>query len=353
MAKKELLSGNVAMAEAAIRAGCDFFASYPITPQTTMLEYLSTRMYEVGRDFIQAESEIGAINMVYGASAAGGRAMTATAGMAVSLMQETFSNIVAAKLPAVVVNIQRSGAGAGSIKSSQTDYHFATKSMGHGGLHAYVLSPGNVQEATDLMYEAFDFAEKYQCMVYFLTEAMVAQVMEPVVLPEWKENLPKREGCAEGNKTGTAKRINTINRMDLRNESGYRSFEAMYKTWQEKEVRYEAYQMDDAEVVLVAAGMSARIARSAIDNLRDEGKKVGLFRPITLYPFPTEQIRHFKDQGVKAVVTAEVAIPMQMVDDVEFALMGSLPSYRIDCAWTDVFTAEDIEAKLRQVLEEV
>ena len=338
MAKKELLSGNVAMAEAAIRAGCNFFASYPITPQTTLLEYMSTRMYEVDREFIQAESEIGAINMVMGASAAGGRAMTATAGMAVSLMMETLSTLVAGKFPSVVINIQRTGAGAGGIKSSQTDYHYATKSMGHGGLHAYVLSPGDVQEAADLVYDAFAFAEKYSCLVYILTDAMVAQV---------------REGAAQGNTTGVAKRINTINRMDLRNLQGYREFEAMYETWKEKEVRYEEYCMEDAEVVLVACGMSARIARGAIDNLRSEGIKVGLFRPITLYPFPTAQIRNFAERGVKAVLTAEVAIPMQMVDDVDAALMGKLPSHRLDCCWTNVFTTEDIEAKLREIAKEV
>ncbi len=353
MAKKELLSGNVAMAEAAIRAGCNFFASYPITPQTTLLEYMSTRMYEVDREFIQAESEIGAINMVMGASAAGGRAMTATAGMAVSLMMETLSNLVAGKFPSVVINIQRTGAGAGGIKSSQTDYHYATKSMGHGGLHAYVLSPGDVQEAADLVYDAFAFAEKYSCLVYILTDAMVAQVMEPVELPPMLEGLPVREGAAQGNTTGVAKRINTINRMDLRNLQGYREFEAMYETWKEKAVRYEEYCMEDAEVVLVACGMSARIARGAIDNLRSEGIKVGLFRPITLYPFPTAQIRNFAERGVKAVLTAEVAIPMQMVDDVDAALMGKLPSHRLDCCWTNVFTTEDIEAKLREIAKEV
>ena len=337
MAKKELLSGNVAMAEAAIRAGCNFFASYPITPQTTLLEYMSTRMYEVDREFIQAESEIGAINMVMGASAAGGRAMTATAGMAVSLMMETLSNLVAGKFPSVVINIQRTGAGAGGIKSSQTDYHYATKSMGHGGLHAYVLSPGDVQEAADLVYDAFAFAEKYSCLVYILTDAMVAQVMEPVELPPMLEGLPVREGAAQGNTTGVAKRINTINRMDLRNLQGYREFEAMYETWKEKEVRYEEYCMEDAEVVLVACGMSARIARGAI----------------TLYPFPTAQIRNFAERGVKAVLTAEVAIPMQMVDDVDAALMGKLPSHRLDCCWTNVFTTVDIEAKLREIAKEV
>lgn len=353
MAKKELLSGNIAMAEAAIRAGCNFFASYPITPQTTLLEYMSTRMYEVNREFIQAESEISAINMVMGASAAGGRAMTATAGMAVSLMMETLSYLVAAKMPSVVINIQRTGAGAGGIKSSQTDYHYATKSMGHGGLHAYVLSPGDVQEAADLVYDAFAFAEKYSCLVYILTDAMVAQVMEPVSLPPMLEGLTVRDGAAQGNIDGVAKRINTINRMDLRNLQAYRDFEAMYETWKKKEVRYEAYCMEDAEVVLIACGMTARIGRGAIDKLREEGMKVGLFRPITLYPFPTEQIRNFINQGVKAVLTAEVAIPMQMVDDVDAALMGMLPSYRLDCCWTNVFTTEDIEQKLREVVKEV
>ena len=353
MAKRELMSGNVAMAESAIRAGCNFFASYPITPQTTLLEYMSTRMFEVGREFIQAESEIGAINMVMGAAAAGARAFTATAGMAVSLMMETLSYLCAAKLPSVVVNIQRTGAGAGGITSSQTDFHYATKSMGHGGLHAYVLSPGDVQEAADLVYDAFAFAEKYQCLVYILTDAMVAQVMEPVELKPMLENLPVREGSAQGSALGGTKRINTINRTDLRSLEGYRSFEAMYDTWQREEVRYEEYRMEDAEIVLVATGMSARIARGAIDTLRAEGIKVGMFRPITLYPFPTQQIRGFAQRGIKAVLDAEVAVPAQMIDDVDHALQGSLPLYKIDCTWNTVFTTEDIEKKLREVAQEV
>lgn len=352
MTKKELMSGNEAMAEAAVRAGCDFFASYPITPQTSILEYLSTRMFEVGGEFVQAESEIAAINMVMGASAAGGRVMTATAGMAVSLMMETLSWMVAARYPGVVINLQRSGAGSGAIKSSQTDFHYATKSMGHGGLHAYVLSPASAQEAADMVYDAFEFAEKYRCLVYILTDSMVGQVLEPVTLPEFRTALPARDWCVSGNEGRKARKLNVHCDMSHKNLATYRNFEKMYETWAKEEVKYEEYCMDDAETVIVAWGMGARVARGSVDILRAEGKKVGLFRPITLYPFPTEKMRSWDPAKIKNILVAEVAVPAQMYDDVDNAIRGKIPLHKYDCCWLNVFSEEDIADRARALTEE-
>ena len=323
MTKKELMSGNEAMTEAAVRAGCDFFASYPITPQTSILEYLSTRMFEVGGEFVQAESEIAAINMVMGASAAGGRVMTATAGMAVSLMMETLSWMVAARYPGVVINLQRSGAGSGAIKSSQTDFHYATKSM-----------------------------EKYRCLVYILTDSMVGQVLEPVTLPEFRTALPTRDWCVSGNEGRKARKLNVHCDMSHKNLATYRNFEKMYETWAKEEVRYEEYCMDDAESVIVAWGMGARVARGAVDILRAEGKKVGLFRPITLYPFPTEKMRTWDPAKIKNILVAEVAVPAQMYDDVDNAIRGKIPLHKYDCCWLNVFSEEDIADRARALTEE-
>lgn len=350
MAKKELLSGNVAMAESAIRAGCNFFASYPITPQTSILEYLSTRMFEVGGEFVQAESEIGAINMLMGACAAGGRVMTATAGMAVSLMMETLSWLVAAGYPSVVINLQRSGAGSGGIKTSQTDYHYATKSFGHGGLHAYVLAPVDAQEAANLVYHAFDFAEKYRTCVYILTDSLVGQTLEPVELLPYQTTFAKRDwtvGDADGR---PAHKLNVPMDMSIKNLAAYRRFEKMYETWENEEARWEEYCMDDAEVVVCAWGMSARIARGAVDQLRSEGHRVGLFRPVTLFPFPAKRLRQLDPKQVRHVVTAEVAIPAQFYDDVDRALQGKIPHHKCDCCWMNVFTEEEIAANIRKYL---
>lgn len=353
MAKKKLMSGNEAMAEAAVRAGCNFFSSYPITPQTSILEYLSTRMFEVGGEFVQAESEVAAINMIMGGCAAGGRVMTATAGMAVSLMMETLSWMVAAKYPGVVINLQRTGAGSGGIRPSQTDYHYATKSMGHGGLHAYVLSPETVQEACDLVYEAFEFAEKYRCLVYILTDSMVGQVLEPVSLPEFKTDLPERDWAARGkdnNPDGKTHKINIHTDMSLKNIQAYRGFEKMYETWEEEEVRYDEYCMEDADTVIVAWGMGARIARGAVDILRAEGHKVGMFRPITIYPFPKKQIRAWDPEKIKNIVVAEVAVPAQLYDDVDAAVQGRIPIHKCDCCWMNVFSEEESADHVRGIM---
>lgn len=349
MSKKILMSGNQAMAEAAVRAGCDFFASYPITPQTSILEYLSTRMFEVGKEFVQAESEIGAINMIMGASAAGGKVMTATAGMAVSLMQETMSYMVAARYPGVMINLQRTGAGAGGILSSQTDYHYATKSTGHGGLHSYVLSPCSAQEACDMVYEAFDFAEKYRTLVYILGDGVLGQVLEPVSLPEFKDNRGDRSWCAGVHEGRPANKLNVPADRSLRDTQSYKNLEAMYKKWADEEVRYEEYMMEDADTVIVAWGMSTRIAKGAVNILRAEGKKVGLFRPITLYPFPSKVMRSWDPEKIKNVIVAEVAVPAQTFDDVDYAIQGKIPVHSCNCCWDAIYSEEDVADFVREI----
>jgi len=350
MAKKEMLEGNVAMAEAAIRGGCRFFAGYPITPQTPFMEYLSWRMQEVGGEFIQAESELGSMNMVMGASGAGARACTATAGMAFSLMMESASWATAGELPAVIVHLQRSGAGAGGLAPSQTDYNYVTKTIGHGGLHAYVLAPSSVQEAADMVYNAFDFADQNRCLVLIVTDAQVGQVMEPVEFGPFKTEFPEKPWAVGPHKERKPNTINPITDMEQFGAPSFRRFEAKYKRWEEEEVQYEEYCMEDAETVLIAWGTAARIGRGAIDNLREQGVKAGMLRPITLYPFPTKKIRSFDPEKVKNVLVAEVSVPAQMHHDVEFALQGRIPLHLLDRSWSEIFSTEDIEEALRKLI---
>ena len=350
MAKKEMMEGNVAMAEAAMRGGGNFFAGYPITPQSPFMEYLSTRMYELGREFIQAESEVASINMVMGAAGAGSRALTATAGMGLSLMMEGASWIAAGELPAVIVHLQRGGAGASGGGPSQSDYNYVTKTIGHGGYHPYVLAPSTVQEAVDLMYGAFDFADKYKCIVFFLTDAMVGQVMEPVELPPFKKEFSPKPWAVCGCEGRTQNVINPITDMNMYGPPSNRRQQTMYEKWEREELKVEEYCMEDAETVLIAWGTAARIARGAIDNLRAEGKKVGLYRPITLFPFPCQHIRNFDPAKIKNILVAEVAVPAQTYPDVERAIQGRIPLHLLDRSWGEIFTTEEVEAELRKLL---
>ncbi len=351
MAKKELLSGNIAIAEAAVRGGCNFFAGYPITPQSEILEHLSTRMPELGLEFVQAESEIGAVNMIMGACAMGGRVMTATAGMAISLMMETLSFLVGGRYPSVVINMQRSCGGSCGLALSQTDYNYVTKTIGHGGNHAYVLAPASVQEAVDMVYNAFEFAEKYRCMVFILTDSMVGQTMEPVMLPEFKTDadFPKRDWIA-GQMDGVRRRVYGLGDPDFYSPRYFKLMCDMYDTWEKDEVRYEEFFMDDAEVVVVAWGTAARLTRTAIQNLRKEGLKVGMFRPITIYPFPKKQIGEFAARGIKQVLVPEVSAPAQFFYDVDYALRGTVPVHSMARCYSAMFTSEDIEEEIRKLL---
>lgn len=319
---KILMKGNEALAEAALAAGCRFYSGYPITPQTEILEYLSWRMEEVGGDFIQAESELAGINMVLGASAAGARALTSSSGPGFSLKQEGISYLVAADLPAVIVDVMRIGSGLGDIAQGQGDYWQLTKGGGHGDYHTIVLAPASVQENADFMPLAFDLAEKYRHPVLIASDAAIGQMIEAVELPQPMEHdINKFDWTIKGCKPGEAhKKIQNIYYTNTDYENYLRS---KYSEMEETEQRYEALQTEDADLVLVAYGISSRVSSEAVEIAREQGIKLGLIRPITLYPFPQKAFANLSH--VKAFLTVEMNILGQMMDDVRIACNNSCP----------------------------
>ena len=324
--KKELWKGNEAIAEAAIRAGCRAYFGYPITPQNEIPEYMSRRMPESGGVFVQAESEVAAINMVYGAAAIGERAMTSSSSPGISLKQEGLSYMVGAELPGVIVNMMRGGPGLGTIQPGQADYFQATRSAGHGDGRMIVLAPASLQESVDLVQDAFDLAEKYRGPVMILADGMIGQMMEPI---EWKEREKKPApdiAWAAGSADGGEPRFITSLRLDSGdNERFNLRLQEKYKLITEKEPRYEAIDCEGADMILVAYGTTARIALSAARDLRGEGLKVGLFRPITLWPWPSEHLLKLaRQQSVKLVMAVEMSAG-QMVEDVRLAVRFEKP----------------------------
>ncbi len=324
--KKELWKGNEAIAEAAIRAGCRAYFGYPITPQNEIPEYMSRRMPESGGVFVQAESEVAAINMVYGAASIGERAMTSSSSPGISLKQEGLSYMVGAELPGVIVNMMRGGPGLGTIQPGQADYFQATRSAGHGDGHMIVLAPASLQESVDLVQDAFDLADKYRGPVMILADGMIGQMMEPI---EWKEREKKPAAdtaWAAGSGDGGKPRFVTSLRLDSGdNERFNLRLQEKYKLITEKEPRFEAIDCEDADIILVAYGTTARIALSAARDLRGEGLKVGLFRPITLWPWPSDALLRLARQGsVKLVMAVEMSAG-QMVEDVRLAVRFEKP----------------------------
>jgi 2-oxoglutarate ferredoxin oxidoreductase subunit alpha len=318
------MKGNEALAEAAIRAGCRFFFGYPITPQTELAAYMAKRMPKENGVYLQAESEIAAINMVYGASAAGKRAMTSSSSPGISLKAEGISYMAGADLPGVIINVQRGGPGLGGIQPSQSDYFQATRATGHGDFHLIVLAPSTVQEMTDHAYIAFDLADEYRVPVMVLADGMLGQMMEPVVLPEPKTGAPDKPWAVTGHKGERPHNIaNSLylapERLEETNVERYERYERIKAT----EQRAEEYLLEDAEIVLVAFGASSRIARSAINKAREKGIKAGLIRPITLWPFPVDVIEAAVPRA-KAFLTVEMNMG-QMVDDVRLAVNGRRP----------------------------
>ena len=324
--KKELWKGNEAIAEAAIRAGCRAYFGYPITPQNEIPEYMSRRMPESGGVFVQAESEVAAINMVYGAASIGERAMTSSSSPGISLKQEGLSYMVGAELPGVIVNMMRGGPGLGTIQPGQADYFQATRSAGHGDGRMIVLAPASLQESVDLVQDAFDLAEEYRGPVMILADGMIGQMMEPI---EWKEREKKPApdiAWAAGSGDGDEPRFITSLRLDSGdNERFNLRLQEKYKLITEKEQRFEAIDCEDADMILVAYGTTARIALSAARDLRGEGLKVGLFRPITLWPWPSEHLLKLaRQQSVKLVMAVEMSAG-QMVEDVRLAVRFEKP----------------------------
>jgi len=323
--KKVLMKGNEALAEAAIRSGCRFFFGYPITPQTELAAYMAKRMPKIGGTYLQAESEVAAINMVYGASAAGARAMTSSSSPGISLKSEGVSYIAGADLPAVIINVMRGGPGLGSIQPSQSDYWQATKALGHGDYQMIVYAPSTVQEMADYMYRAFDVADQYRTPVMILADGMLGQMMEPVILPEPKEGATvDKPWAATG--TGLAREHNIVTSLYLDpaelEKYNIARFER-YEVIKANEQRFEAYQTEDAEIVLVAFGASSRIARSAVMKARAAGIKAGMIRPITLWPFPVDGLRETL-KTAKAYLSVEMNMG-QMIEDVRLALRDEAP----------------------------
>lgn len=318
---KVLMKGNEAAAEAAIAAGCRFYAGYPITPQNEIPEYMSWRMEEEGGTFIQAESELAAINMVYGASAAGARAMTSSSSPGISLKQEGISFLAGAELPAVIVNMQRGGPGLGNISASQSDYFQAVKGGGHGDYHMLVYAPGSVQEIWDLTMRAFDKADLYRMPVMLLGDGIMGQMMEPLHLtPYARPSLPEKTWALTGAKGREPNVIKSLymGEGELAMRNGI--LQEKYKTLKEKEVMFASSDTDGASLVVVAFGIAARLALSAQQRLAKEGVRVGLFRPITLYPFPERELASLAEK-VKRFLVIELNAG-QMVEDVRLAVCG-------------------------------
>lgn len=325
--EKRFMKGCEAIAEAAVRGGCRFFAGYPITPQNEIPEYLSWRLPEVGGAFVQGESEVASINMVYGAAATGKRALTSSSGPGISLKAEGISYLASAQLPAVIVNISRGGPGLGSIQPAQSDYLQATKALGHGGFRAMVFAPATLQEAVDLTYNAWDYAEKYRNPVLILMDGCLGAIMEEVELPEMKE--PTFENAEDWclARVGGREDSHMITpilpepALELLNKG-----KAMqYKMWEMLDTKVEEFMLDDAEYVVVAYGIAARVAKEAILRLRDEGYKVGMVRPITLYPFPKASLNNLDYSRVKGVIDIEMTIPAQMREDIELQVKDRCP----------------------------
>lgn len=318
---RELWKGNEALAEAAIRAGVDAFFGYPITPQTELLEYMARRMPELGRVFLQAESEIGAINMVYGAACAGARAMTSSSSPGISLMQEGLSYIAGSEAPCVVVDIMRGGPGLGNIQPGQADYFQLTRSAGHGDFHPLVLAPATVQEAVDLMYISFDLAFRYRTIVVVAGDGALGQMMEPVTLPPMRAPDRRRPTWALTGVNGRQPNIITSLYLDADElEQVNLRLQAKLARIAAAEQRWECYLTDDADFLVVAFGTVARIARSAVRTARAAGIRAGLFRPISLWPFPAPALDQLVKQ-VKGIVVAEMNAG-QMVEDVRAVVRG-------------------------------
>ena len=325
MHNRQMMKGNEAIAEAAVRAGCRYFFGYPITPQNEIPEYMSKRLPEVGGAFLQAESEVSAINMVYGAAGAGAMVMTSSSSPGISLKQEGISYIVGAELPCVIVNIVRGGPGLGSIQPAQSDYYQATRGGGHGDYRMPVYAPSTVQEAVTLTAKAFDIADKYRNPVMILGDGVIGQMMEPVAMPDSFETEQTEKLWAATGWDGKRPR-SIINSLYIKPdvlEAHNLKLEAKYQKMRDEEVLVEEQFMDDAEYAVCAYGTTARIALTAVRKARAAGIKVGLVRPITLWPFPEKAISEIAGR-VKAILTVEMSLG-QMVDDVKIAANGACP----------------------------
>ncbi len=324
MAEKVLMKGNEAIAEAALHAGCRHYFGYPITPQTEIAAYMAKRMPKIGGTFLQAESEIAAINMVYGVASAGYRVMTSSSSPGISLKSEGLSYLAGSDLPALVVNVQRGGPGLGGIQPSQSDYFQATKGGGHGDFRMIVLAPASVQEMAELTVKGFELADTYRMTAMILADGTMGQMMEPVSLDFDVKEAPEKPWATTGTKM--ARPHNIVNSLSLVSEEleqlNFARYER-YRTVEENETMYEEYLMEDAEICIAAFGIAARVSKNAINEARKLGIKVGMIRPITLWPFPKAPFRRAADQ-VKSMISVELSMG-QMIEDVRLATECRVP----------------------------
>ena len=347
MAKRVLMTGNEALAEGAIRGGCDCFFGYPITPQNELTAYMATHMPKRDRVFVQSESEVAAINMVYGAAATGMRAMTSSSSPGVSLKQEGISYLAGAQLPAVIVNVMRAGPGLGDITPSQADYFQATRGGGHGDYNTLVLAPATVQEMHDFAIKAFELADKYRGPVMVLADGRLGQMMEPLELRDDVTDVPEKTWALTGATGGREKRTIRSYYAAGKVEDNNFILQAKYKQMAEEEVMFETHLTDDADILVIAYGTSARLAQGAVDLARAEGIKAGLLRPQTLFPFPTEAIRSMLDR-IQCTLTVEMCAG-QMIEDVRLAVEGKVPCHLFGRMGGAISTIGDIADEIRKL----
>ena len=348
MAEKVLMKGNEAMAEAAITAGCRHYFGYPITPQTEVAAYMAKRMPKIGGTFLQAESEVAAINMVIGAASAGVKVMTSSSSPGISLKQEGISYLAGCELPALVVNVQRGGPGLGGIQPSQSDYFQACKGGGHGDYHLIVLAPATVQEMYDLTFKGFHLAEKYRMTAMILADGTMGQMMEPVQLTDVKIPVIEKPWATNGTKNHEGRNI--INSLSLLPEElevwNHRRYDR-YAEVEKNEVMYEEFMVSDADIVVVAFGIAARVSKNAIVEARNKGIKVGLIRPITLWPFPKEALLK-ASKTAKAFISVELNMG-QMIEDVKLAINCSRPVYFVGRTGGMIPSPEEVLAKIEEI----
>lgn len=347
-----LMKGNEALAEAAIRAGCKGYFGYPITPQSEILEYLAAEAPGRGMVVLQVESEVSAINMVYGAAGAGFRAMTSSSSPGISLMQEGLSYIACAELPCLVVNVNRGGPGLGTIQPSQGDYFQATKGGGHGDYHLIVLAPNSVQEMADFVFEGFDLADRYRTPVMILADGALGQVMEKVSFRQYvpPEDLPAKDWATTGKKSDRKRNfITSLHIQPEQMEAINLKLQRKYEVIRKLETRYELIGGSDADILVVAYGLAARLCRRAVDMARQNGLRVGMMRPKTLFPFPTQILQDLKS-GLDGILVVEMNAG-QMVDDVRLAVSGNLPIAHVGKMGGLIPSPEEIYAQIRRFSE--
>ena len=352
MAEKVLMKGNEAIAEAAIQAGCRHYFGYPITPQTELAAYMAKRMPKIGGVFLQAESEIAAINMVYGVAGTGKRVMTSSSSPGISLKQEGISYIAGADLPALIINVQRGGPGLGGIQPSQSDYFQATKGGGHGDYHLIVLAPASVQEMADLTVKGFDLSEKYRVPAMLLADGTMGQMMEPVSLPEVTSEPHDKSWAVTG--TMGKRKHNIINSLYLNPEKleqkNYERYER-YAQIEQNECMWEEFMMEDAEFCVVAFGIAARVSKNAVIAARKEGIKVGMIRPITLWPFP-EKVLAKAAETCKAFLSVELSMG-QMIEDVKLSIDCKRPVSLCNRTGGMIPSPEQVLDSIRKMAKEV